>query len=208
MKTPAHQQAVDRTLDHLEQEPAHVRQVTRLALQLFDGLVSLHGLGPAERDLLESAALLHDIGWSVSGSGHHKHSERLILENLGNPYTPAECRMIAAVARYHRKSPPKSKHALYGSFSPREREVCRRLAALLRIADGLDRSHRSAVYRIVCTISETQLVLRLATVGPVSVELSVLPEKTRLFEDVYGRRVEVLVEPASLFDSVGGPAPV
>ena len=96
------------TLRRLEPEPPHVLQVARLALRLFDELAALHQLGGEERVLLEAAACLHDIGWSVApdGARHHKESARLIRAQRWEHFSAAHVECIALIARYHRKSPP------------------------------------------------------------------------------------------------------
>src|SRR5262249_6868803 len=83
-------------------DEAHARQVARLALQLFDATRRLHRLGSRERDLLEFAALLHDVGRSVSPSKHHKHSSYLIRNGALEAFAPEEVSVIAAIARFHR----------------------------------------------------------------------------------------------------------
>ena len=130
-------------------EAGHARQVRRLALQLFDALGDALGAEAGERQLLADAALLHDVGYHVSYRGHHKHSYHLIVyaELLG--MTPEEQVVLANVARYHRGGRPrKKKHASYADLSRDARQRVKRLAALLRVADGLDRGHVSAVRRV------------------------------------------------------------
>src|SRR5262245_37982265 len=101
----------------LELRPVHVEHVARLAMQLFDQLVELHGLGPRERLQLEAAALLHDIGQArdpqgqdPQAGGHHKRAARLIRERRWTHFSPAEVEVIAQLARYHRKAMPETAH--------------------------------------------------------------------------------------------------
>jgi exopolyphosphatase/guanosine-5'-triphosphate,3'-diphosphate pyrophosphatase len=123
----------------------HSEHVTRLALSLFDQLKSLHGLSVVERELIEFGAMLHDIGWHVSKDKHHKHSMYLIQNGGLKGFTEEEVQIIANIARYHRKGAPKSEHDAFASLSSYGKRVVRVGAGLLRIADGLDRSHASAV---------------------------------------------------------------
>src|SRR6266853_948719 len=90
----------------MESQPLHVAHVTQLALQLFDGLLLLHGLGERERLILEAAGYLHDIGhqFDYLKTGHHKESARMIREHPWTMFSPLETELIAQVARYHRKS--------------------------------------------------------------------------------------------------------
>src|SRR5438132_50161 len=101
---------------------AHCRQVRDLALALFDQLQPLHQLGRDERDLLNAAALLHDIGWTISGSKHHKHSYRLIHESKRSlaGFTSQQVELIANVARYHRKALPALKHEAFATLAGNE----------------------------------------------------------------------------------------
>ncbi len=134
-----------------ETEPDHVRHVTSLALSLFDQAQAWHGLSDTDRILLEAAATLHDIGWSVTqptGAGHHKASARIIREHGWSGADRAQVEIIAQVARYHRKAPPAPHHRRFTDLEEPDRCRVRRLAALLRIADGLDRRHLQIVKAI------------------------------------------------------------
>ena len=119
----------------------HALHVAHLAVTLFDQLQRLHKLPPEAREWLEYAAFLHDIGWHIGHSGHHKHSQYLIENGDLEGFSRNEVEIIANVARYHRRSPPKKSHPAYMALTPEHRDVVCRLAPLLRIADGLDRGH-------------------------------------------------------------------
>src|SRR5439155_21024022 len=106
------------------------------------------GAEPRERLLLEEAALLHDIGEFVSRSGHHRHSAYLIQHAQLRAMSPDEVNIVASVARGHRGSGPKMRHDTYAALLPERRAVVDRLAALLRVADGLDRGHGQRVSRL------------------------------------------------------------
>jgi exopolyphosphatase/guanosine-5'-triphosphate,3'-diphosphate pyrophosphatase len=129
-------------------EAQHARQVQRLALQLFDTLGTRLGCEPADRQVLADAALLHDIGYHISYSKHHKHSYHLILHADFLGMTPEEQVAIANIARYHRGPRPKKKHRNFGGLDRALRERIERLAAILRVADGFDRGHVATVDRI------------------------------------------------------------
>lgn len=131
-------------------ERAHSEQVRRLALRIFDQLAAL-GVGPSgwgaaeARLLLESAAILHDVGYLVNYASHHKHSLRLI-QNADLPgLSPRQSAIVANVARYHRRAEPSERHAPYAALSRADRAAVRRLAGILRVADGLDRAHQQTV---------------------------------------------------------------
>jgi len=126
----------------------HAEQVAQLSLALFDQLGPLHRLGAEERALLHAAALLHDVGTFVSYNRHHKHGYYLLFHADLPGFTDRERELIATIARYHRRSVPKDRHEVFQLLTPEERIVVRRLAAILRVADGLDRGHRRQVRRL------------------------------------------------------------
>src|SRR5262249_24505480 len=123
----------------------HSRLVTELAVSLFDQTRHLHRLGQEERELLYFSGLLHDVGCAVAQSAHHKHSLYIIanaeIEGLGQ----RELRLMANIARYHRKALPADHHMDYRSLAPEDRRLVRQLGALLRLADGLDLDHSQLV---------------------------------------------------------------
>jgi len=126
----------------------HAEQVAQLSLSLFDQLRPVHRLGAEERALLHAAALLHDVGTFVSYNRHHKHSYYLLFYADLPGFTDRERELIATIARYHRRSVPKDRHDVFQLLTTGERIVVRRLAAILRVADGLDRGHRRQVRRL------------------------------------------------------------
>ena len=125
--------------------PEHAQQVARLSLGLFDQTRGVHGLTDREREWLEYAALLHDVGVHISYEHHHKHSDYLIRNGDLRGFEPDEVETIALVARYHRQAAPKRRHTSYREFGRKRRRTIRALAAILRLAEGLDRSHSQPV---------------------------------------------------------------
>src|SRR6185436_5438570 len=123
----------------------HAQQVARLALSIFDQTRSVHGLGDHEREWLEYAALLHDIGVHISYDRHHRHSYYLIKNGDLRGFDPQEIEVIALVARYHRQATPKKSHNGYGDLGGSKRRAVRALSAMVRLAEGLDRSHTQAL---------------------------------------------------------------
>ena len=185
MNLPTAREEVLAFMQALEEEPHHVQHVAALALQLFDELEELHGLGDHDRFILEAAALLHDIGWSVSpdGSGHHRESARLIREHGWKHFDEQAVTLTAVVARYHRKSP----------LAPAERRRVQQLAALLRLADGLDRSHQQYVSGVSVEIQPDTLLLRLHTSHPCSREVASALKKSDLAATIFHRPVTLAV---------------
>ena len=172
---------------------AHGRQVRELAVTLFDQLTALHNLATPERELLDAAALLHDIGWTVSHDKHHKHAYRLIRENQRRlpGFSESEIELIANIARYHRKALPALKHEPFAALAAPDREIVRKLAALLRVADGLDRPHRQEVQRVTCGVTDSAVTIWLQVRNnPAAHQAG--GERTRdLFEQVFRQPLRV-----------------
>ncbi len=188
-------------LELTDEHPEHSEEIARHALDLFDGLQGLLGLDDDVRPLLEAAALLCNVGVFISHSGHHKHSYYVIRnsEHLAG-FTDREIEIIAQVARYHRKSAPKSKHAEWRALRRADRDLVVALAAVLRLAIGLDRSHGSRVARTSVDWDDDRVVVALEPAGPAPIELEVHSVELRrnLLEQVLDRDVEVQVAtPAS-----------
>lgn len=175
----------------LEKEPHHVLHVSRLAVHLFDELEDLHGLGDTDRLVLESAALLHDIGWTAapSGRGHHRESARLIREHGWVHWGAEAIALMSQVARYHRKSVPDLEHEDYAALSPRERERVQLLASLLRIADGLDRGHAQNINHLSVEIPPGRIVVHLSAQRPPLAQIAAATRKADLAMLVFRREI-------------------
>jgi exopolyphosphatase/guanosine-5'-triphosphate,3'-diphosphate pyrophosphatase len=169
----------------------HNLQTARLATRLFDVTASVHGLGTREREWLEYAALLHDVGYSIHYRGHHKHAYYLITHAVLDAFDPREIEIIAHVARYHRGSPPKASHPTLAALKPWQQRVIRKLAALIRIADALDRTHASRVEEIYGSIRDgrknrrRRVTLEVVSRYAVDLELEAAREHGRLFEGAF-----------------------
>jgi exopolyphosphatase/guanosine-5'-triphosphate,3'-diphosphate pyrophosphatase len=122
-------------------EGNHPRHVAKLALQLFDQLKSIHQLPPAARDLLHFAALLHDIGSVIGYDGHAEHSYYIVKHGNLRGLSAEDLELVANIARYHSKKRPRKREVDFRLLDKPSRRMVRWLAALLRIAEGLDRSH-------------------------------------------------------------------
>ncbi len=168
----------------------HSRQVARLALELFDQGQELHGLGADDRELLEYAALLHDIGEHVAHDGHHRHAAYLIQHGQLRGFAPDEVAMLAALARWHRRGEPRAIDEI-GPLGPGGEERLRKLAALLRIADGLDRSRSQAVDAIDVRVGPSLVMIRLTSDRDTELEQWGTRRKRDLFEKVFSRELEV-----------------
>ncbi len=187
----AHRAAALELARSCEFEEQHSRQVTRLALRLFDELQAVHGLGPTERFWLECAGLLHDIGLVEGPDGHHKASLRLILESPLLLFAGTERLIIANVARYHRAALPGEQHRHFARLKPTARRAVRFLAAMLRVADGLDYSHQSVVADLVCLPSRHAVLVRCTVSAEAEVERQRALKKSDLFVDAFKRQLTV-----------------
>jgi exopolyphosphatase/guanosine-5'-triphosphate,3'-diphosphate pyrophosphatase len=179
--------SVLRLAERLGPEGDHGPHVARLALQLFDATRRLHRLGRRERELLEYAALLHDVGLHVSHRKHHRHSQYLITHGELRGFTPEEVQVMAAAARFHKGAPPKPSHEDLAELGPAERRLAIALAALLRVADSLDRSHHGVVRRLSVARRNGRVRVRLDTRGrDAALELWGAERKSDLWERLFG----------------------
>jgi len=167
----------------------HAGQVTALSLQLFEALAPAFALGDRDRQLLETAALLHDSGYFISYASHHKHSYHLIRHAELFGFTPREREVVANVARYHRKSLPKKKHEGFSRLTEEDRILVSRLGGILRLADGLDRRRNALVGKLRCELTETSFRVVLEGDGDLSVEIFGAKAKGDLFEQAFNRRL-------------------
>ncbi len=135
----------------------HVEHVRHLALQLFEQLGGELGAGPAERPLLEAAALLHDVGQLVSYRKHHRHSYQLIMHAERLNLSAGDRLLVALISRYHRKQGPSRKHDEFAALAAEDQAIVRRMSGLLRVADGLDRGHTASVERVNVTVTPEAL---------------------------------------------------
>jgi exopolyphosphatase/guanosine-5'-triphosphate,3'-diphosphate pyrophosphatase len=149
----------------------HAQQVARLALSIFDQTRSVHALSDREREWLEYGALLHDIGVHISYERHHRHSYYLIKNGDLRGFDPQEIEVIGLVARYHRQATPKKSHEGYGALPGSLRRTVRTLAAIVRLAEGLDRSHAQALAGIDLYPRGDDYLARLRTSGDAELEL-------------------------------------
>jgi exopolyphosphatase / guanosine-5'-triphosphate,3'-diphosphate pyrophosphatase len=151
--------------------PEHAHQVAKLAMSLFDQTRAIHGLTDREREWLEYAALLHDIGVHISYERHHKHSYYLIKNGDLRGFEPEEIDILALVARYHRRATPKRKHVGFGQLGRRARRTVRTLAAILRLAESLDRSHGQTIAGLELHDRGDDDLLQVRTAGDAELEL-------------------------------------
>lgn len=171
----------------------HGRHVADLALQLFDALAPLHQFPEHSRDLLEAAAILHDVGYHISHAAHHKHSHYLIRNSEMYGFNEEEIAIIALVARYHRKSHPKPRHPEFAALRPADASQVRTLSSILRVADGLDRTHRGNVRGVEVRFDDRSITIEALhpADGPIDYELWSACRKQELLAEVFRRKVTI-----------------
>lgn len=189
----ARERSVRAFAERCHYEQPHADQVRRLALRLYDQLAARLGCEPGDREVLADAALLHDVGYQINYEKHHKHSYHLVRHADLAGVSPAEQVAIANVARYHRGAVPKRAHANFGALDRALRRRVRRLAALLRVADGLDRGHAGAVGDVAVDVGGGRVRVEVtpASAGaPLELELWGAERKAGLLAKLLGDPVE------------------
>jgi exopolyphosphatase / guanosine-5'-triphosphate,3'-diphosphate pyrophosphatase len=183
----------------------HSDRVAAFAQSLFDQTQgSLHHWGSDERQLLQAAAILHNCGHYISHSSHHKHSYYLIRNGELLGYTETEIEIIANLARYHRKSPPKKKHENYQSLLTKQhRQMISQLSAILRLAVALDRRQIGAIAQVKCEYYPqlrqcNLLIFPSQPHDDCALELWSLDYKKGVFEEEFGVRLVATLEKSSL----------
>ena len=167
-------------------DEAHAAHVRNISLKIFDALKKEHGLGIHERMLLEISAILHDIGTYLRTSGHHKHSEYIVANSEIFGLNMDDINIVSNVVRYHRKSQPLSTHVNFIALPRESRIIVLKLAAILRVADALDRSHLGRIKELSFERTEDRFIIRTSESLDFSLEKLSLAEKGDMFEDVFG----------------------
>lgn len=176
-------------------DPGHALQVRRVSLALFDALAGLHGLGSDARTVLDAAALVHDTGYALGRGKHHKRARDLVLREGLAGFSERGTLMAACVARYHRKAVPALGHKGYRDLGPEDQSTVRKLSALLRLADGLDRCHASSVRAVQVHVGPETVIIRVEQDHPSLTDIAGAMRKRGLFETEFGRHVAVVPMP-------------
>jgi exopolyphosphatase/guanosine-5'-triphosphate,3'-diphosphate pyrophosphatase len=192
-------------------DAAHSHQVARLAVQIFEKTRSVHRLSDAESKLLEYAAVLHDIGYHIAHNNHHRHSLYLIKNSEMPGFSGDETAIMAIVARYHRGSFPvasrdrraRREHEDFFALDRHHQQLVLKLASILRIGDGLDRSYQQRVTGVECDLNGKDITLRVATETECDLELWSADKKAAWFRQVFkcSMRFEPAIDNASLRSS-------
>ncbi len=172
----------------------HPEHVAGLALALFDQTRELHRLGDEDRRLLEYASILHDVGQHIGYERHEHHAAYIIRNGDLRGFSNEEREVIALLSRYHRKSRPKRQHDDYAALPAKRRLAVRISSAILRLADGLDRSHHQLVTGLRCELQNGEVVITVTTNGDAELEVWGARRKSRLLERVLRKKVTLKLE--------------
>lgn len=178
----------------------HSRHVAKLSLQIFDEFKEDLNLTEPDRELLEYAAWMHDIGYYISHRKHHKHALYIIRNSDLLGFKEDEIEIMANVARYHRRSTPKNRHPHYKSLTRENKQRVKKLGGILRVADGLDRSHYQNVRGLNIIKDESNITINITTEADPQLEIWGAMRKNLLFEEVTGKKLHI--KPAEKYESV------
>jgi exopolyphosphatase/guanosine-5'-triphosphate,3'-diphosphate pyrophosphatase len=203
IETGVRRRSIDRLGTLMAAEQTHANHVAELALSLFDQAkaLGLHDAGAHERELFEYGALLHDIGIFIAHGAHHRHSHYLIRNSELAGFTDEEIQFVANLAYFHRKSPPKKRHAHFQALGRNEQRWVRQLSALLRLAEGMDRSHLGVVKDVQLSVTRTtgapgRADLTLFSTTDAHLETWYINGEKGVFAETFGMPLEVQVVPA------------
>lgn len=189
--SPNQDEQIDRFAEACGVNMVHSRHVAKLAGQIYAGLSELYKLPAGDGRLLESAARLQDVGYLINYEGHHKHSYHLILHSRLEGFRPEELEIIANVARYHRGSHPKKKHENFSELTEEDRLRVRQMAAVLRVAGGLDRSHNQTIRDVKVDGAPGQVLLTVSADEYPEVDIWACRRRAELFEEAFAVSLSV-----------------
>jgi len=173
-------------------EQDHALKVSELATQIFDGLQSIHNMERSDKEMLQYACILHDIGKFIHVSGHHKHGQYIIANSNLSGFNQTELLFISNIVRYHRRSHPKLEHDSFQPLSEFDQSKVRFLAGILRIADNLDRGHREFVNHVVVNLYSEKIIIEVHSVNDVEMEIKFASDNAGLLEAMSERKIEIV----------------
>ena len=175
----------------LKYERDHGVKVSELAISLYRQLRPLHRFGETEEELLKYGALLHDIGYFLSRSGHHKHGQYFIMNSGLSGFSNDELLIMGNLVRYHRKGLPTRDHFHYKILKQNHRDLVRLMAGILRVADHLDRGHAGNVETVNVTITQDLVHIGVVPHANADIEIASASNETKLLELVLDRVVVI-----------------
>jgi exopolyphosphatase/guanosine-5'-triphosphate,3'-diphosphate pyrophosphatase len=172
----------------------HSEHVRDISLKIFDAISIFHKLGSYEREILEAASLLHDVGYIISHDQHHKHSYYIITHSDMPGFTNDEAEIIGIIARYHRKSHPKKKHPEFTSLPFKKQEMVKVLAGILRLSEGIDRRRKQYVQDVNINLKGRTVAIELIPASEESYDIEIWGANRRvgLLEEALG--INIIIE--------------
>lgn len=189
--------SVRRLAEACHYDKPHSEHVAGLALSLYEqfrqqsDLIPHLGADGAERTLLEAAAVLHDVGTMVAYEQHHKHSFTIIRHATLAGLSSRQAELVAQIARYHRKAGPKQSHRPFAALSDKDQALVTRLAAILRVADGLDRAHAQRTTSVHVRFGNGVVRIEPECAAASPEDLKAADEKADLLREVTGSKIDV-----------------
>ena len=182
---------VYRLAEYCAYDQKHAAQVNSLSLRIFDDLRDLHKLETKDRQRLESAAILHDIGWIEGWKAHHKTSLKIILSSPILKMANKERMIVGSIARYHRKGLPHKNHDHFAVLNSEDKKRVKKLAAILRLADSLDHAHNQWINDLTCKTDKHKVKITCNINRSYNDEYHSVAEKKDLFEDVFSKEINI-----------------
>jgi exopolyphosphatase/guanosine-5'-triphosphate,3'-diphosphate pyrophosphatase len=183
----------ERLGEHYQYDPAHAAKVREHAMAIFDALRAHHCIAARdaerERMLLAVASTIHDVGEFIGYAHHHKHGYYIISNSEIGGVSADDMRVVAVAVRYHRRAHPSDRHPEYASLARDERKRVSRIAAILRLADALDREHHQKIQALKISIRRRELVLQPYVVGDCFLERWAVENKGELLQQVFGLKI-------------------
>ena len=180
--------------DRYKVDRTHARHVRKLSTLLFDQLQELHGLSRHDRLLLKVAAILHEVGVFINPKSHHRHSQYIILNSEIFGLSRRDVEFIGMLARYHRHGAPSTNDYFYALLDQPDRLRLQKLAALLRVADAMERAHSQRISNFSVRFNARRLDLVVSGVHDLTIENLALRSKADLFTAIFGYDVQLVHE--------------
>ena len=178
---------------HYEQD--HTLKVSELSSMILEGISTITPYNTlVEKEFLQYAAILHDIGKFIHVSGHHKHGQYIIANSNLSGFIPSELLIIASIVRYHRRSFPKPEHPVMSILPENDRLMVTTLAGVLRIADNLDRGHRGFVSEVKTVITQDKVIFSVISTHEVEMEIQFTRENAGLLALALGKEIVIIQE--------------
>jgi exopolyphosphatase/guanosine-5'-triphosphate,3'-diphosphate pyrophosphatase len=182
---------------HYKVNIEHAESVKKIALSIFDDLQKIHKLSVEDREIMEAAAMLHDVGYYISHDQHHRHSYYLISQSIMQGFNNNESEMIALIARYHRKSMPKKKHPEFIAVSEEKQEKVKIMSGILRIAEGVDRRQMQIIKEVKTVVKNGSVLIMLypdpQKIAP-DIELWGADRRKDLLEQALGIQISFIID--------------